>query len=131
MHGSTNTCSHCSMVLFQMGQHDRNSYRQHKVRQCQTIRSLQPATNPPAVPQHFCTAQKPLARYSSTTSAGEVPKSTEMSAAYAPVPTLPRLHNFTSSLHSTVDGSSSYPRKWQWPFLPPRPYIILRKRKPH
>lgn len=46
-------------------------------------------------------------------------KSTEISAAHAQVPTLPRLHDFLTSCHSTVDGSSSYPGKCHWPFLPP------------
>lgn len=130
---SANTCSHSCVVLFQMGQCANNRVRHNtgsgtarpsglrRQSLCPWLNPTysQPPIQPPAVPQHFCTAQKALARSLTTKSAGEVPQTTEISAAHAPAPTLPRLHSFPTSLHSTVDGSSTYPGKWQWPFLPP------------
>lgn len=122
-----------------MGQHAKNrvgdntrsgTARPSSLRRQSLVKSnLQLATNPPAVPQHFCTAQKALARSSSTKSAGEVPKSIEMSAAHALVPTLPRLHNFTTSFHPTVDGSSSYPGNGSGPSCLPQTLHHLEEEK--
>lgn len=143
---SANTCSHSCVVLFQVGQCANNRVRHNRGsgtarpsglrRQslCPWLNPTysQPPIQPPAVPQHFCTAQKALARsfnyQISRRSATDHRNKCSSCPSTHPTkaPQLPHITSFNSGWIQHLPWEMAVA-------LPPshRPYIFLRKRKPH